>query len=60
MTNWAQYRPSDGKFMADKIDPFLCTHIIYTMATINSFNQIITTEWNDDVQFAQLNNLKKT
>ncbi|XP_062272532.1 chitinase, acidic.1 [Scomber scombrus] len=58
MTNWAQYRPSSAKFTAENIDPFLCTHIIYTMATINSFNQITTTEWNDEQQFAKLNSLK--
>ncbi|XP_061894085.1 acidic mammalian chitinase-like [Entelurus aequoreus] len=58
MTNWAQYRPGNGKFTADNIDPFLCTHVIYALATINSFNQINTIEWNDVQQFNRLNNLK--
>jgi len=58
MTNWAQYRPGSGRFTPDNIDPFLCTHVIYTMATINSFNQISAIEWNDDQQYARLNGLK--
>ncbi|XP_060897785.1 chitinase, acidic.1 [Labrus mixtus] len=55
MTNWAQYRPGAGKFTPDNIDPFLCTHIIYNLATINSFNQISPIEWNDEQQFVRLN-----
>uniref|UniRef100_A0A7N6ADU8 chitinase n=1 Tax=Anabas testudineus TaxID=64144 RepID=A0A7N6ADU8_ANATE len=58
MTNWAQYRPSDGKFTPDNIDPFLCTHVIYALATINSFNQISPVEWNDEQQFVRLNSFK--
>ncbi|XP_068449545.1 chitinase, acidic.1 [Clinocottus analis] len=58
MTNWAQYRPSIAKFTADNIDPFLCTHVIYALTTINSFNQISPIEWNDEQQFIRLNNLK--
>ncbi|KAJ3601777.1 hypothetical protein NHX12_029541 [Muraenolepis orangiensis] len=58
MTNWAQYRPSSGKFTPDNIDPFLCTHVVYALATINSFNQLITTEWNDEQQYKVLNSLK--
>ncbi|XP_022070526.2 acidic mammalian chitinase-like [Acanthochromis polyacanthus] len=58
MTNWAQYRPSGGKFTPQNIDPFLCTHVIYTLATINSFNQISPVEWNDEQHYGTLNNLK--
>lgn len=58
ITNWAQYRPSTGKFTPDNIDPFLCTHVIYTMATINSFNQLIPVEWNDETMYKNLNDLK--
>ncbi|XP_044205113.1 acidic mammalian chitinase-like [Thunnus albacares] len=58
MTNWAQYRPSSAKFTPDNIDPFLCTHVVYSLATISSFNQIIPTEWNDEEQYARLNSLK--
>nr|XP_057910831.1 chitinase, acidic.1 isoform X2 [Doryrhamphus excisus] len=59
MTNWAQYRAANGKFTSDNIDPFLCTHVIYSLATINNFNQIATIEWNDEQQYIRLNNLKK-
>uniref|UniRef100_A0A3P9Q588 chitinase n=1 Tax=Poecilia reticulata TaxID=8081 RepID=A0A3P9Q588_POERE len=59
MTNWAQYRPSGGKFTPDNIDPFLCTHVIYALATINNFNQITNIEWNDQELYASLNGLKK-
>ncbi|XP_061582516.1 acidic mammalian chitinase-like [Cololabis saira] len=60
MTNWAQYRPDAGKFTPENIDPFLCTHIIYNLATITSVNQVDTTEWNDEALYAQLNNLKNS
>ncbi|XP_030585311.1 acidic mammalian chitinase-like [Archocentrus centrarchus] len=58
MTNWAQYRPGTGKFTPDNIDPFLCTHVIYALATINSFNQISPIEWNDEQLYGSLNSLK--
>ncbi|KAM6927299.1 LOW QUALITY PROTEIN: acidic mammalian chitinase-like [Xenentodon cancila] len=58
MTNWAQYRPGTGKFTPDNIDPFLCTHIIYSLATINSFNQVSPIEWNDEELYGQLSSLK--
>ncbi|RWS29883.1 Sar s 18 allergen (chitinase-like protein) [Leptotrombidium deliense] len=28
-TNWSQYRPKDGKFVPEDIDPHICTHIIF-------------------------------
>ncbi|XP_072307702.1 chitinase, acidic.1 [Eucyclogobius newberryi] len=58
MTNWAQYRPGTGQFTSDNIDPFLCTHIIYHLVTINSVNQITPIEWNDEQQFVGLKRLK--
>ena len=33
-TNWAQYRPAGGKYFPEDIDPFLCTHVIYSFAKI--------------------------
>ncbi|TRY98308.1 hypothetical protein DNTS_022310 [Danionella cerebrum] len=58
MTNWSQYRPGNGKFVPEHIDPFLCTHVIYAMASISLDNQITTIEWNDDVLYKSLNELK--
>ncbi|KAG7494223.1 hypothetical protein JOB18_026402 [Solea senegalensis] len=58
MTNWAQYRPHASKFTPDNIDPFLCTHVIYALVTINNFNQIHPLEWNDEQQIGRLNSLK--
>ncbi|KAF3689391.1 Chitotriosidase-1 [Channa argus] len=58
MTNWAQYRPGGAKFTSENVDPFLCTHVIYSLATINSFNQIVNVEWNDAEQYGRLNRLK--
>ncbi|KAJ0068284.1 hypothetical protein NL108_004680 [Boleophthalmus pectinirostris] len=60
ITNWAQYRPDNGRFTPDNVDPFLCTHVIYDLVTINSFNQITPIEWNDEDQFVRLQLLKNT
>ena len=46
-TNWAQYRPGQGKYTPDNIDPFLCTHIIYAFAKISN-GQLAAYEWNDE------------
>ncbi|XP_029907762.1 chitinase, acidic.1 [Myripristis murdjan] len=58
MTNWAQYRPGAARFTPENVDPFLCTHVVYALATINSYNQISTIEWNDEQYYRSLNNLK--
>ena len=46
-TNWAQYRPDEGKFTPENIDPSLCTHIIYAFAIIKD-KTMKPFEWNDD------------
>nr|APA05224.1 chitinase [Tetranychus cinnabarinus] len=28
-TNWSQYRPNQGKFVPEDIDPDICTHVIF-------------------------------
>jgi GH18 family chitinase len=38
---WANYRPGDGKFTPDDIDPSLCTNIIYSFAGLDSKNNSI-------------------
>ena len=34
-TNWAWYRPGQGKFRAESVDPDLCTHIVYGFAVLD-------------------------
>ncbi|GBM66521.1 hypothetical protein AVEN_246924-1 [Araneus ventricosus] len=36
---WAYYRPGDGKFVFEDIDPLLCTHAVYAFAKLEN-NQI--------------------
>ena len=45
-TNWAQYRHGKGKFIPEKIDASLCSHIIYAYAKLES-NSLAPYEWND-------------
>ncbi|KAK3088662.1 hypothetical protein FSP39_022037, partial [Pinctada imbricata] len=62
-TNWSQYRPGEGKFAPENIDPFLCTHIVYAYAKLDG-NRITHVEWNDEDSawssgmYTRLNNLK--
>ena len=58
-TNWSQYRPRDGKFWPENIDPELCTHLVYSFAKINQNNQLAMYEWNDDKLYPRFNALKK-
>ncbi|XP_057218756.1 acidic mammalian chitinase-like [Triplophysa rosa] len=59
-TNWAQYRPGTGKYTAANVDPYLCTHLIYAFSVINSANQLVTYEWNDETLYKAFNDLKRT
>nr|BAW98094.1 chitinase [Heterodontus japonicus] len=56
-TNWAQYRPGEGKYMPENVDPCLCTHLIYAFAGMKD-NQITTYEWNDATLYHSFNGLK--
>ena len=33
--SWSKYRPGDGKFDVENIDPHLCTHYIYSFAGLD-------------------------
>ncbi|XP_071524963.1 chitotriosidase-1-like [Panulirus ornatus] len=45
--SWAVYRPGLGKFDVENIDPFLCTHMIYTFAGLRD-NEIVSLDpYND-------------
>uniref|UniRef100_A0A8C6WZ21 Acidic mammalian chitinase n=1 Tax=Neogobius melanostomus TaxID=47308 RepID=A0A8C6WZ21_9GOBI len=57
-TNWSQYRPGEGRFVPDHVDPKLCTHLIYAFSIISPSNELSTYEWNDDVLYKQFNALK--
>ncbi|XP_066937419.1 chitinase-3-like protein 1 [Macrobrachium rosenbergii] len=35
-SSWARYRPGDGMFDVDNIDPFLCTHIIFAFTGLSN------------------------
>ncbi|RNA03844.1 chitotriosidase-1 isoform X1 [Brachionus plicatilis] len=66
MTNWAQYRPNNTKFVPSDLDPFLCTHYIYAFASINTTTyEIKSFEWNDEShdkfvgRYEEFNNMKK-
>ncbi|KAL7860034.1 hypothetical protein SRHO_G00151810 [Serrasalmus rhombeus] len=58
-TNWSQYRPGTGKYMPDNVDPQLCTHLIYAFSVINSANELVTFEWNDETLYKSFNGLKQ-
>ncbi|XP_077556585.1 chitinase-3-like protein 1 isoform X1 [Haemaphysalis longicornis] len=46
--SWAVYRPGDGKFPVENIDPFICTHIVYGFAGLGSDFKIRSLDsWND-------------
>ena len=47
--SWSQYRNDIGKYKAEHVDPFLCTHIIYSFPKMdeNTF-EVSYFEWNDD------------
>ena len=34
-TNWATYRPGNGKYEPEDIDADLCTHIVYGFAILH-------------------------
>ena len=50
-----QYRPGEGRFVPEDLDPSLCTHIIYLSALIIEVEDgwgIGTVEWKDpDMDF---------
>ncbi|KAI1296888.1 putative chitinase 2 [Halotydeus destructor] len=46
--SWAVYRPEKGKYPVENIDPFLCTHIIYSFTGLGHDNRMRPLDpWND-------------
>jgi len=62
-TNWAWYRPSDGKYMPEDIDPSLCSHIVYGFAVLDYSNLVIKPHdsWADidSAFYSKVTSLKK-
>ncbi|CAL1299588.1 unnamed protein product [Larinioides sclopetarius] len=64
--SWAVYRPGDGKFPVEEIDPFICTHLIYGFVGLGFDNKIRCLDPYYDLEenygkgaFNRFNNLKK-
>ncbi|XP_076595655.1 chitinase-3-like protein 1 [Chaetodon auriga] len=57
-TNWSRYRTGVGKFLPENIDPFLCTHLVYTFAIISHANEISECEWNEKSLYKSFTELK--
>ncbi|GFV83266.1 probable chitinase 2 [Trichonephila clavipes] len=38
--SWAVYRPDNGKFPVEEIDPFICTHLVYGFVGLGFDNRI--------------------
>ncbi|XP_065572710.1 probable endochitinase [Artemia franciscana] len=63
--SWAVYRPGNGKYDVENIDPEICTDLVYTFAGLSSDNRIVSLdEWNDLYDnwgkgaYTRFNNLK--
>jgi GH18 family chitinase len=50
-TNRAVYRPGNGKFDVEDIDPMVCTHLIYGFVGLSPTNEILVLDpYNDEVE----------
>lgn len=47
-TNWSHKRPGVGQFTPEDLDPFLCTHVVYAFANLNSEFKLIPSEPSDE------------
>jgi len=51
--SWATYRPGNGKFDVEMIDPNLCTHLIYAFVDINSNAEVIFRDYRNDIELGE-------
>lgn len=51
--SWAVYRPGNGTFKLDYINPQLCTHVIYSFAGLNLHGAIDSLDYNNDVTMGE-------
>ncbi|KAJ1063619.1 hypothetical protein K5549_000116 [Capra hircus] len=56
-TNWSQDRQEPGKFTLESTDPFLCSHLIYSFASISN-NKVIIKDKNEAKLYQAINSLK--
>lgn len=49
LSGWSNYRPTRGSFTIDQIDPYLCTHIVYTFAGLDINGGIISLDIENDI-----------
>lgn len=49
LSGWSNYRSTRGKFTIDHIDPYLCTHIVYTFAGLDINGGIISLDIENDI-----------
>ncbi|KAK2106828.1 Chitinase-3-like protein 2 [Saguinus oedipus] len=56
-TNWSQDRQEPGRFTPKNIDPFLCSHLIYSFASIEN-NKVIIKDKSEVMLYQTINSLK--
>eukprot|EP00069_Balaena_mysticetus_P010959 bmy_20993T0 len=56
-TNWSRDRQEPGKFTLESTDPFLCSHLIYSFASISN-NKVIIKDKNDAMLSQTISSLK--
>lgn len=53
--SWAIYRPAEGAFKVEDIDPFMCTHIFYTFAGLDINGHMVSLDIENDVTRHSMN-----
>uniref|UniRef100_A0A8C3YAX3 Chitinase-3-like protein 1 n=1 Tax=Catagonus wagneri TaxID=51154 RepID=A0A8C3YAX3_9CETA len=56
-TSWSRDRQEPGQYTLENIDPFLCSHLIYSFASISN-NKVVVKDKNDAMLYQTINSLK--